>query len=169
MRAKEIKFFPVEFRLGVIYLCKLEGKLVWAEFERKGSKPFTQLIKMEYTLKEDLIYLEKEVSAIKRYFQGERTDFSEIPVSFIIGTEKEKMVWKELSKIPYGTTVTYSYIAERIGIPGASRFVGNAVGKNPLPIIIPCHRVIRKNGSLGGFSAGLHIKKYLLDLESASI
>ncbi len=169
MIGKEIRFFPVEFKLGVIYLCKLDGKLVWAEFERKGIKPFAQLLKMGYFLKEDSIYLEKEVSAVKGYFQGERADFSKIPISFIIGTEKEKMVWSELSKIPYGATVTYSYIAEKIGIPNAPRFVGKAVGKNPIPIIIPCHRVIRKNGSLGGFSAGLHIKKYLLELESASI
>lgn len=169
MIGKEIKFFPVEFKLGIIHLCKLEGKLVWAEFERKESKPFTELLKMGYVLKEDLIYLEEEVSTVKRYFLGERADLSRIPISFIIGTEKEKMIWKELSKIPYGSTVTYSYIAEKIGISNAFRFVGNAVGKNPIPIIIPCHRVIRKNGSLGGFSAGLHIKKYLLELESASI
>ena len=100
---------------------------------------------------------------------GTSSFFSKIPISFITGTDKEKMVWKELSKIPYGKTVTYSFIAEKIGLPNAPRFVGNAVGKNPLPIIIPCHRVIRKDGTLGGFSAGLHIKKYLLDLEFASI
>jgi len=166
---KEIKFFPVEFKLGLIYLCKLDGKLVWAEFERRGKRPFLELLKMGYSLKEDPFYLEEEVSILKSYFLGERVDFSGIPISFITGTDKEKMVWKELSEIPYGKTVTYSFIAEKIGLPNAPRFVGNAVGKNPVPIIIPCHRVIRKDGTLGGFSAGLHIKKYLLDLECASI
>jgi len=166
---KEIKFFPVEFKLGLIYLCKLDGKLVWAEFERKGKKHFSQLLKMGYSLKEDHFDLEEEVSILKRYFFGEKVDFSKIPISFIIGTDREKMVWKELSKIPYGKTVTYSLIAEKIGLPNAPRFVGNAVGKNPIPIIIPCHRVIRKDGALGGFSAGLPIKKYLLELECASI
>lgn len=81
------------------------------------------------------------------------------------GTLFQKKVWKELEKIEYGKTAAYSEIAERIGSPRASRAVGMANAKNPIPIIVPCHRVIGKNGSLTGFGGGLGIKKFLLDLE----
>lgn len=164
---KEVKFYYLNFKFGSFYLCKLEGKLVWAEFEKKNSEPLSDLLKMGYVLRNDETSLKEEISILRRYFKGEKVDFSSIPISFIIGTENEKKVWEELIKVPYGETVTYSYIAEKIGLPYAQRFVGNAVGKNPIPIIIPCHRVIRKDGSLGGFSAGLHVKRYLLELESA--
>lgn len=80
-------------------------------------------------------------------------------------TEFQKAVWKETMKIPYGQTRTYKEIAKRIGKPKSYRAVGNALGVNPLLVIIPCHRVISSNGSLGGFSGGLKLKKFLLDLE----
>lgn len=164
---REIKFYYLSFKFGCFFLCKLDGKLVWAEFEKKNSKPLLDLVKMGYALKEDEYSLREEILILERYFKGEKIDFDKIPISFIIGTDNEKKVWRELSKIPYGRTVTYSYIAEKIGMPYAQRFVGNAVGRNPIPIIIPCHRVVRKDGTLGGFSAGLHVKRYLLELESA--
>lgn len=164
---KKIKFSSVKFKFGVLFICKKNGRLVWAEFEKKGVSPFSELKKRGYVLGEDEEALKDEISLLKRYFNGEKLDFSKIPVTFLFGTEMEKMVWKELMRIPYGKTVSYSYLAEKIGIHSAQRFVGNAVGKNPIPVIIPCHRVVRKDGTLGGFSAGLHVKKYLLTLESA--
>jgi len=84
---------------------------------------------------------------------------------FLSGTEFEKKVWDALLEIPYGSTSTYKLIAAKIGKPKACRAVGNAVGKNPIPVIIPCHRVIREDRSLGGFSSGIEIKKKLLRLE----
>jgi methylated-DNA-[protein]-cysteine S-methyltransferase len=82
------------------------------------------------------------------------------------GSEFQKNVWKALCKIPYGTTIPYGELARCIGKPSASRAVGGANGRNPIPIIIPCHRVINANGQLGGYSCGLEIKKYLLNLEA---
>ena len=100
---------------------------------------------------------------LKEYFEGKRTKF-EIPLN-PKGTEFMKKVWKELLKIPYGEVRTYKEIAEKVGNSKASRAVGMANNKNPIPIIIPCHRVIGSNNKLVGYALGLDMKKYLLDLE----
>lgn len=98
------------------------------------------------------------------YFRGKRKK-SSVPL-FFQGTPFQEKVWKALQTIPYGKTVTYSHIAQKIGNPRAVRAVGTAVGKNPLCIFIPCHRVVGKNG-LGGYSGGIEVKKQLLELEHA--
>mgnify|MGYP003441345105 CR=1 FL=1 len=100
---------------------------------------------------------------LDEYFKGERHVFS-FPYNFE-GTEFQKKVWKELIKIPYGETRSYKEIAKAIGNENASRAVGNANNKNKLAIVIPCHRVIGKDGGLGGYSYGLNKKDYLLKLE----
>ncbi|RLF64544.1 MAG: cysteine methyltransferase [Thermoplasmata archaeon] len=97
------------------------------------------------------------------YFEGKRKKFS-LPINFQ-GTSFQKKVWNALKKIPYGKTCSYEWVAKEIGKPRASRAVGNAVGANPLPIVIPCHRVIRKNGKLGGYGYGTEMKKRLLEHE----
>jgi O-6-methylguanine DNA methyltransferase len=83
----------------------------------------------------------------------------------LIGTEFERKVWAALNEIPFGETRTYKWIAEKIGNPAAVRAVGRALSKNPIPIVIPCHRVIESDGSIGGYSSGVNIKKRLLELE----
>lgn len=83
----------------------------------------------------------------------------------LTGTDFERTVWKEISKIPWGETISYKELAKRVGRPRAYRAVANACGKNPLPIVIPCHRVIASDGTIGGFSCGVEIKKILLKLE----
>ena len=98
------------------------------------------------------------------YFEGKRKIFS-IPID-LQGTRFQLKVWNELIKIPYGTTTTYLEIAKRIGNPKAVRAVGTAIGKNPICIIIPCHRVISSDGSIGGYSGGVDNKKKLIYLES---
>ena len=103
------------------------------------------------------------VKELEEYFKGKRTKF-EIPLN-PKGTEFMKKVWKELLNIPYGEVRTYKEIAEKIGNSKASRAVGMANNKNPIPIIIPCHRVIGSNNKLVGYALGLDMKKYLLDLE----
>jgi methylated-DNA-[protein]-cysteine S-methyltransferase len=98
------------------------------------------------------------------YFNKTRQEFT-CRTAFTEGTEFEKMVWKTLRKIPYGETRTYKWLAEQIGKPQAFRAVGNALGKNPIPIIFPCHRVIETDGSLGGYSGGTDLKRRLLEIE----
>lgn len=100
---------------------------------------------------------------IRQYLEGRRKRFTIRPCLF--GTEFQRRVWRAAARIPHGKTVSYSELAARVGAPGAARAVGSALGANPVPIIIPCHRVIRADGTLGGFGAGLRLKKALLDLE----
>jgi methylated-DNA-[protein]-cysteine S-methyltransferase len=101
---------------------------------------------------------------LREYFAGRRTSF-ELPLE-PEGTEFQRGVWRRLCDIPYGETISYGELARRVGKPSASRAVGAANGKNPLPIVIPCHRVIGASGALTGFGGGLPTKKALLALES---
>ncbi len=100
---------------------------------------------------------------LEEYFAGNRKKFA-VPLD-MQGTEFQIKVWKELLKIPFGKTISYKTLSERLGSEKLIRAVGKANGANPLPIIIPCHRVINTSGSLGGYSAGLKIKEKLLELE----
>lgn len=103
------------------------------------------------------------IEQLQQYFAGRRHTF-DLPLA-PVGTEFQRAVWRALTKIPYGTTISYGELAQRIGNPRASRAVGLANGANPLPIVVPCHRVIGANGSLTGFGGGLPIKQALLSLE----
>lgn len=107
--------------------------------------------------------IKETIKQLAEYFQGDRKEFS-IPLSFG-GTDFQRSVWEALLQIPYGKTTTYSQVAVSIDRPKAIRAAGTAIGKNPIPIIIPCHRVIATNGGLGGFAWGLEVKKKLLDRE----
>jgi O-6-methylguanine DNA methyltransferase len=98
------------------------------------------------------------------YFKGEYTDLK-IPLDIKTGTLFQKKVWSALGAIPYGKTMTYGQLAGVVEHPKAFRAVGNANGANPLPIVLPCHRVIAGGGKLGGYSSGLDIKRVLLRLE----
>jgi methylated-DNA-[protein]-cysteine S-methyltransferase len=102
---------------------------------------------------------------LEDYFCGKPIDFSGIPLK-TQGTPFQKDVWKALLDIPYGTTITYGELARRIGRETASRAVGAAVGRNPISILIPCHRVVGRNQSLTGYAGGIERKKYLLKLEN---
>jgi len=104
------------------------------------------------------------VQQLQEYFAGKRKKFD--VKLHLAGTPFEKKVWKALTEIPYGKTASYAEIASKIGKPTAFRAVGNANGKNPIPIIIPCHRVINSSGELGGYGGGLDLKRRLLELEA---
>jgi methylated-DNA-[protein]-cysteine S-methyltransferase len=107
---------------------------------------------------------ENILQQLAEYFAGDRQEF-DLPIN-LNGTDFQRQVWRELQKIPYGKTAAYSEIAKRIGNPKACRAVGLANNKNPIPIIVPCHRIIGKDGSLTGFGGGLDLKKQLLNIES---
>ena len=100
---------------------------------------------------------------IEEYFDGRRQDF-DLDVDGA-GTEFQRLVWAELAKIPFGETRSYADVARAIGRPAAVRAVGAANGRNPIPIVVPCHRVIGADGSLTGFGGGLEAKRWLLELE----
>ena len=104
-----------------------------------------------------------------RYFAGERVDLS-APLEFPPVSEFRRRVWEVTAQVPYGKVVTYGGVATRAGRPGAARAVGQAMAHNPLPLVVPCHRVVAANGGLGGFSAegGLQLKRRLLGLEGVT-
>ena len=104
------------------------------------------------------------IKQLDEYFAGARTKF-DLNI-MLVGTEFQKKVWTELLKIPYGKTKSYQEIAEALGNPNAQRAVGSACNKNPMLIVIPCHRVISKSGNLTGFAGGLKAKEGLLKLEN---
>ncbi|MBA3724480.1 MAG: methylated-DNA--[protein]-cysteine S-methyltransferase [Candidatus Levybacteria bacterium] len=108
--------------------------------------------------------LKKARKELLEYFDGKRNAF-DIPVQFS-GTPFQTLVWHELQKIPSGQSITYKQLAEKIGKPKAVRAVGTAVGRNPMCIIIPCHRVRASDGSYGGYVAGLECKQKLLSIEA---
>jgi methylated-DNA-[protein]-cysteine S-methyltransferase len=104
------------------------------------------------------------IKELREYFETGRDDFAQ-KIALTKGTEFEKRVWLSLKEIPYGETRTYKWLAEKTGKPNAFRAVGQALSRNPIPIVLPCHRVIESDGSLGGYSAGIDIKRRLLDIE----
>jgi methylated-DNA-[protein]-cysteine S-methyltransferase len=110
--------------------------------------------------------LEQAAVQLTEYFEGKRNDF-DVPLE-LKGSDFQKKVWNELRNIPYGETISYGDLARRVGNPSAARAVGSANARNPIPIIVPCHRVIGTNGSLVGFGGGLSTKSYLLGLESGT-
>lgn len=153
-RSSQNDFYDIlETPLGPLYLIFTAGVLTGISF----SKPSKTLLKR----KEGMTPARKELAG---YFEGDREEFA-CRTAFTEGTEFEKKVWETLKEIPYGETRTYKWLAEKIGKPHAFRAVGNALGKNPIPIIFPCHRIIETAGSLGGYSPGTDIKRRLLELE----
>ena len=145
--------------IGELLLAGDEDALGLVSFH-KGS--------MRRDPEDDWIYNEKPFAVARQqlseYFAGERKDF-DLPLR-LNGTEFQLSVLEALQKIPYGETTSYSDIAERIGRPKAVRAVGAANGRNPIPIIVPCHRVIGSHGDLTGFGGGLDTKEALLRLEA---
>jgi len=113
----------------------------------------------------DNAVLEATRAQLGEYFAGTRRGF-ELPLA-PQGTEFQRRVWWALAEIPYGATISYAQLAARVGKPSATRAVGAANGRNPLPIVLPCHRVIGADGSLTGFGGGLPTKRFLLALEGA--
>ncbi len=111
-------------------------------------------------------HLKEAYRQLGEYFSGERSRFS-LRLN-PQGTEFQRQVWDRLASVPFGTTITYGELARAIGKPGGARAVGMANNKNPLPIVVPCHRVIGTDGALVGFGAGIGIKAKLLDIEGVA-
>lgn len=147
------KCFSYEFdKLGRLWIAEEDSKLVQISFSEI----------LGYEIKETELI--KDVKKqLDEYFAGKRKSF-DLPLA-PSGTEFQKKVWNALTQIPYGKTCSYKDIACAIGNPNACRAVGMANNKNPIAIIIPCHRVVGKNGDLTGYAGGLDIKKILLDIE----
>lgn len=149
----------------LLLLAQNEG-LIYIEFEQEqrttSVEPFT---KASSTSRAILEIFCKTKEILDRYFAGEKIPFQQLDFLAPQGTEFQQSVWKILREIPYGETTTYGEIAKKLGKPSAMRAVGGAVGRNPISILIPCHRVLGKNQALTGFGGGLPNKRFLLTLE----
>ena len=110
--------------------------------------------------------IESVQKELAKYFSGQLVDFNALPLD-LQGTPFQQKVWRELRRIPRGRTISYKELARRAGSPQAYRAAGQANGRNPVPIIVPCHRVISADGSLGGYSSGIERKEWLLKHEGA--
>ena len=161
----KIRYYNFETPIGKMSMCITEKGILYLSIKTENdfvelNKKYGQVIRA----KEESCQYQKE---IMEYFNGERKKFS-LPLD-LRGTDFQIRVWKELLTIPYGNTVTYKEIAYAIGKPKACRAVGNALNKNPILIVVPCHRVIGSNGKLVGFGCGLELKRKLLNFESQYI
>ena len=150
-----------------LYAAKTAKGIGYLSFSRKGWDGYLNDLKRDdkielYRNDVEFFPLKK---ALKRYFSREKMNFS-FPFDILWGTPFQRKVWKAMRKIPYGQTRSYKWLAQQVGHPKKARAVGQACGSNPIPILNPCHRVIKENGELGGFSSGLRIKRKLLRLES---
>ena len=145
-------------KLGALFICATNEAITRVSWH-KGDVKF---IESKSTSKESIL-IKKAFHQIMEYLEGRRQCF-ELPL-FFNGTDFQNEVWRELSRIPYGETINYSELAGNIKRPKAMRAVGSANGKNPLCILIPCHRVISKSGTLSGYIGGENIKRELLNIE----
>jgi methylated-DNA-[protein]-cysteine S-methyltransferase len=156
-----LHFEEVSSPVGRLRLTVSDTALVgiWFEQGRDGARPRPELIRGGSPL------LDRVRAQLDEYFAGERREF-DLPVDPAGGSEFERRVWAALREIPYGETEAYGELATRIDRPCHARAVGAANGRNPIAIVIPCHRVIGANGKLTGYAGGLGRKRLLLDLES---
>ena len=156
--------------IGEILATRSEKGLNLVAFPKGKWQRFLAALKREESL--DLKKDDKRFSSLKRdlksYFSGRRVRFSE-SLDLTGGTAFQKRVWKAMLKIPSGETRSYGWLARQVGGRSKARAVGAACGSNPIPIIVPCHRVLRENGDLGGYGGGLSVKRKLLKLEGAKV
>ena len=151
-------------------LGSFDGKLClcdWADGKRRATtdQRLQRILNADYVEGSSDV-IEKAQQQLNEYFLNLRREF-DIPLLFV-GTDFQKKVWNELLKIPYGNTISYGELAQRIGKPNSVRAVANANAVNAISIIAPCHRVIGRDGSLTGYGGGLERKKFLLELEKNS-
>src|SRR5258708_7786546 len=157
---RKMSFYKVlKTPIGELTLISENEKLKYVFFENGVDK---KILKNAVNKKDPV--LEETARQIRAYFDRKRSDFT-IPLS-PSGTPFQLKVWEVLNKIPYGKTISYGEQASRLGDAKKARAVGAANGKNPIPLIVPCHRVIGKSGHLTGFGGGLKIKQFLLHFEA---
>jgi len=162
-----VYFSKSDFPIGRIWCACQNGKAVKISLPGETDQTFFEWIGKKFPGGEVTAQEEETVmklfSQLSEYFQRRRVTF-DVELQFY-GTEFQKRVWTELLNIPYGQVISYGELARRTGNPAGSRAVGNANGANPLPIVVPCHRVIGQTGKLVGYGGGLETKAALLRLD----
>ncbi|KAF0181283.1 MAG: methylated-DNA-protein-cysteine S-methyltransferase [Nitrospirae bacterium] len=149
--------FVCKSPVGYIYCSFIGGALSSLDIRPRGRVSAGRLASEQKRLRDEL----------EDYFSGKGQGAFSQPLRFSSGTPFQQEVWKVLLTIPFGETRSYQWLAEAVGRPRAARAVGQAVGKNPILLVVPCHRIIAADGSPGGFSCGVPVKKWLLAHEKA--
>jgi len=164
---EKVNFSHINTRdLGEIWFAESDRGLWRIEFGRTKERFLADLGHDGVAAVSDAKATAKTQKLLSEYFAGKRKDFPvKVDWSRLNGFTRKAL--QVCAKIPYGKTLSYGEVAERAGSPGGARAVGQAMAKNPFPIIVPCHRVLASGGKIGGFSGGLHFKRALLDLEGA--
>ncbi len=152
----------VDSPIGPLTLVTEDGKLTGLYMDVAGHEPDEATLGERVSVEDDAV-LRSAASQLTAYFEGQLTSF-DLPIG-LEGTGFQRTVWAGLQDIPYGETISYGELARRIGQPSASRAVGLANGRNPVSIVVPCHRVVGSDGSLTGYGGGLDRKRFLLALE----
>ncbi len=160
-----VRFAVFESSLGSLVLVSRNGRLIELDIREDDQYMIGKSLAAAYPegVRSPESF-QKVRSSLDKYLRGQRVDF-DVNVDLSRLPEFTQRVLETVRSIPYGDVRSYGWIGKKVGYSSAGRAVGQAVGRNPIPIIIPCHRVIQGDGSLGGFSMGLHIKKRLLALE----
>jgi len=156
--------------VGEILVTRTEKGLNFVSFPKSTWEKFLSALSKDKNI--SLLKDEKKFSALKKdlkmYFSGKKANFKE-KLDLKGGTAFQKRVWEAMLRIPFGQTRSYGWLAQQVGGKNKARAVGTACGANPIPIIVPCHRVIREDGSLGGYGGGLGMKRKLLEIEGVKI
>jgi len=153
MHKPSLLYDTFETPVGKIFLIFSGKELIEASFNKPSNISYKKGAAPKGFIKE-----------LESYFSGKETVFRQ-DIKLIKGTDFEKSIWLILKKIPYGETRSYKWVAENIGNPSAVRAVGQALSKNPIPIVLPCHRVVESSGAIGGYSSGIDKKVRLLEME----
>lgn len=156
----------LESPIGLLGVAATDRGICNLRTAQKNEKQFVAYLEKVYERRpvKDDQRLQPVLDRLRAYFEGTLAEF-DCALDLSAGTEFQRNVWRKLTDIPYGETRSYAWLACSLGKPRAYRAVGNANGRNPVPIIVPCHRVIHAGGGLGGYTGGLHIKEFLLELE----
>lgn len=149
--------------IGQLYIVFVGDALAGITITKEDPDTHEDIISIKGRIKKDKLP-ESFRQQLTNYFNGRLKRFDQ-EIILLSGTDFERSVWLTLREIPYGETRTYKWLAERIGRPTSIRAVGKALSKNPIPIVLPCHRVIESDGSIGGYSSGIERKRRLLNLE----
>lgn len=165
----DISYRTVDSPVGRLLLAATERGLVRIAFERQGFSDALEGLAAAVSARivEHPARLDAAARELDEYFEGRRNDFA-LPLDHALSAGFRLAVQRLLPGIPYGGTATYAALATEAGSPRAVRAVGTACATNPLPIVVPCHRVLRSDGGLGGYAGGTDAKRLLLDLESAA-
>ncbi len=164
-----IEYALYESSIGNTGLIAKNGRLVALEITQEDEYRLVRLLNVRYP---QAVRTEKPFNKIRllldRYLRGQKVDF-DIPVDISAETQFTQKVLRVLQGIPYGEVRSYLWVGKQIGYRMAARAIGQAVKRNPIPIIIPCHRVIREDGTIGGFSSGINVKRRLLAIENVEL